>query len=490
MTKRKQKIPFTLKEYAAVVAILFQTCATGDEANIRHVVLISIDTLRADYLECYGNPSIRTPNINALAREGILFTHCVSAASSTLASHTSLMTGTYPHTHGVARNDYFVSEKNVMLAESLRSAGFLTAGFIGALPLDPEFGFGQGFDIYNAEYDFHVKGRGRDQYQRRAEAVTDAVLAWLDEELEEGDEGRVESKRIFLFVHYFDPHLPYDAPPPYEGMYRSPGSSFDHSMDAVLEARTLLRVAPEEIARELAKKYQAEYAAEITYCDHHIGRLLEGLKKHGFYDSSLIVLTADHGETINEHPNKLNHGMTVFETEIHVPLIMRLPGSRFGGRRVSRLVSHIDIVPTISELLGLEANRRVEGQSFVEAIAGEMEPRDAVFAEATQPWDIAKFDSDPLWVNRGKFQCIRRERHKFMVRPADGTVGFYDLEHDPFEQHNLLKDAHAPDQELVTSMRQELERWRDDAHPMDSKPVVSEQMKDALESLGYLRGQE
>ena len=459
-----------------------------NKTDIAHIILISMDTTRADHLSCYGHPFIQTPNIDALAQEGILFEQHISAASSTLVSFTSLMTGTYPHTHGVPRNGFVVDDKNIMLAESLKKAGFMTAGFIGATVLDSEFNFDQGFNIYNADYEFSVKMGMGDRAQRRAESVTNSVLNCLKQRSSSGAGESTKNEPHFLFIHYFDPHLPYDAPLPFGGMYRKKGTSFDSSMEATRQSRELLAKTNSQLAQELANSYHAEYCAEITYCDYHIGRLLEGLKKHGIFDKALIILTGDHGETINEHFNKIQHGGSVYDTEIRTPLIIRFPGGQFGGRRIPRLVSNIDIVPTINHLLGLEDNEYIEGQSFAGLIDGPLGPRSPVFSEATQPWWNSRFDDDPLWPNRGKYQCIRTLRHKYMFRLPDHKFGFYDLQNDPMEQNNLLKSISASEAELVESLRSNLEDWRNDVCLIAlPKQLDSEKAMQMLRSLGYVR---
>jgi len=454
-----------------------------NKIEIDHIILISIDTLRADHLACYGHPFVQTPNIDALARESMLFEKHINAASTTLASHTSLMTGTYPHTHGVAQNGYVIAKENVMLAETLRQVGFLTAGFIGAMPLDKQFGFDQGFDRYDADYEFAVKEKVVNQLQRRAQSVTNTVLDWIDQRKKKNNP---QQEKHFIFVHYFDPHMPYDAPAPFGGMYRDRDIAFDSSMEAIWKARSILMSGDTRGTKDLAAAYHAEYSAEISYCDHHVGRLLEGLKKHGIYDNAMIILTSDHGETINEHFCKISHGMSVYDTEIRSPLIIKFPGGSFGGRKISHLVSNVDLAPTIHHLLDLSDEQPMEGESFAGLIDGSLPQRDPVFAEATLPWWDKRFDSDPKWSNRGKFQCIRTDRYKYMFRLPDNQFGFYDLQNDPGEQINLLKHPDKIDMGLVKSLRQQLERFWDDVNPARSKLTDSQEAIRALRSLGYV----
>jgi arylsulfatase len=485
------------------------------QAAIHNVIFVSIDTLRADHLGCYGHPFVKTPTLDALAKESVLFEQCVSAAPTTLASHTSMMTGTYPHRHGAFKNGRRVGDDNVMLAEVLKEAGFVTTGFIAAAPLGPKVNFDQGFDDYNARYTWGEHGRGGG-VQRRANEVTNSVLEWLSQRPEQEADPQSAESRWFLFVHYFDPHWPYTAPAPFAGMYRTDSLPVDGSMETIQQARGMLKQGffppnvrnfvkgagltkartPHDPVRRnlweqglrLAPILDAEYGAEVSFTDHHLGRLFDELRERNRFDNSLIIVTADHGETMHEHDNVFNHGVSVYETEIHIPLIVRFPQGRFGGQRVSRLISNIDLMPTILELVGLPRHDGIEGESFAPIIDGPLPPRAPVFAEATQPWNNPKFHDDPVWPNRGKFQCIRTERHKYMFRIPDQQFRFYDLQSDPGEQTNLLENAREYDADIVEDLKERLTRWRDDAHPIQAEDVKAKEHIEALRSLGYIGG--
>ena len=481
--------------------------ADPDPYGIDHVVLVSIDTLRADHLACYGHGFIKSPNIDSLAGEGMLSTQHIAAVSTTLSSHTSMMTGMYPHTHGVVKNGYHVNDENVMLAEVLKEAGFVTAGFVGAVPLDPRVNFHQGFDHYDAEYTWGKPGVGGG-LQRRASEVTDAVIAWLDQRSRDKSRSARAKERLFLFVHYFDVHWPYTPPPPFARMYRNDSRELDGSMEVVEDARELLSAGyrwyaaqgrgagappppPELVAKiergnDLARILDREYCAEVTFCDHHLGRLMDALKERNLLDSSLIIVTSDHGETMHEHFNVFNHGKSVYDTEIHIPLILRFPKARYAGRRVARLISTIDLVPTILELLGISRDENIEGESFAGLLDGSLPPRAPVFAEATQPWHIPEFHDDPVWPNRLKFQGIRTDRYKYMFRVPDHRREFYDLQLDPTEQVNLLRGGKEYDAAVLAELQRELEAWWSDAHPIEFRGVDSKEHFEALRSLGYV----
>ena len=461
-----------------------------NSVDIEHVVVISLDTLRADHVACYGHPFVESPQIDALASEGLLFTNHVSTASSTLCSHTSLMTGSYPHTHGVPHNGVVVNQQNVMLAEILRQEGFTTAGFIGAMPLDSVFAFDQGFDHYDARYDLFQDRDNRDEAERRAETVTDAALAWLDRGGFAAGAAAGSSKRprLFLFVHYFDVHWPYDAPAPFAGMYQQGSTPPPPLPKTRGRVRNLFRDGRRQDALELSRALDAEYCAELTYVDHHLKRLLDGLRERDLFDNALIILTADHGETMHEHQVYFHHGLRVYDTEIHTPLILRLPQGRFGNRRIDRLVSGIDVLPSVLHLLGLPVPARCEGQSFAPLLDSPLPPRDPVFAEATQPWRKTRFHSDPVWPNRDKYQCIRTATHKYLFRLPDEKFAFYDLRNDPLEQINLLEEGRAHDTALLADLRRRLDEWREEADPLAAPMTESPEAIRKLESLGYVGG--
>jgi arylsulfatase A-like enzyme len=266
-----------------------------NDYGIRHVVLVSIDTLRADRLGCYGHRVDGTspsPALDALAARGIVFERHLSAATTTLASHVSLMTGTHPATHGVPRNGFEVGADNRMLAEVLAEAGFYTAAFIGAAPLMEAVRFDQGFRHFDFRYSRAADG-SPSGHQRRADEVTDAVLEWLD-----GTFGARVEAPLFLFAHYFDVHAPYDAPEPWRGRFAPDRDAVAEAAapDAWLRARARLRLEgmdggpldarfdagfleaierarPEAAA--FARALDGEYTAEVAFADHHVGRLLE-----------------------------------------------------------------------------------------------------------------------------------------------------------------------------------------------------------------------
>jgi arylsulfatase A-like enzyme len=311
---RKCILPVLGLVIVAVGIWLLKWCSFGPE-GIRNVLLISIDTCRADYLGCYGYQDKTTPNIDAIARQSIVFENVISPVPLTLPAHASLLTGTIPPYHGVHDNfDYWLDDSHVTLAEILKGHGFATGAVVSAFVLDSKFGTGQGFDSYY--HDFGEEPGGGRADERKGQEVSNLAVQWLEKH---------KSDRFFLFVHYYDPHAPYLPPEPF-------ASEFSDNL----------------------------YAGEIAYTDYCIEQVIKKLKEFGLFDSTLVVITSDHGEMLGEHGED-GHGYFIYQSAIKVPLIVKLPG-KHTSRVVGQLAGLIDIVPTICSLLGVLFHSRRPGQ--------------------------------------------------------------------------------------------------------------------------------
>lgn len=498
----------------SAAALLLAACGGAPEPTHgpRHVVLISLDTTRADHLGCYGNREVRTPALDALSREAVLFEDCTSAAATTLASHTSMMTGLVPRRHGVPRNGFVVDDGNALLAERLAAAGFHCAAFIGSAALVGRTGLDRGFAHYDESFDVTAGEGGADQSQRAADAVTAAALAHVDDLL--GRDGADEA-RFFLFAHYFDPHAPY-APPASEVARYRPGlevGGFAAIETAVRQQQEraigralgqsevineglsegLLRGAsgaPTEVGRALAKLY----AGEVTALDRGVGALLAGLTRRGLLDDALVIVTADHGETFWEHGNAWNHGLWVSQTDVHVPLIVRLPGGRRAGTRVEAPVSGVDVAPTVVDLLGLDALAADEpgvarGVSLARALDGADLPERPLFAVATQPG--AQVEARALEAGAGAWRgarkpiAARRGPWKLVDAPYLDLEMLFHLDRDPGERRDLIAEG-ALDAEArgaLDALRADLALLRSSTTPRPSEFDASQAK--ALLGLGY-----
>jgi arylsulfatase A-like enzyme len=435
----------------------------------QNLVLISIDTLRADHLGVSGHPWLKTPHIDALAGESVRFERVVAPVPTTLASHTSMMTGTYPQTHGVPSNGHRVAEGNRMLAEVLEDEGFRTAGVIGGYPLGPQTRFDQGFGSYT------VVGEG----SASGERVTEVALEWLD--------GR-ESGRFFLFVHYWDVHWPYRPPPPYDTMYLDDGvvSAGDKvEIDAVRAA--LRRGESDAVAR--SDRLRRLYAGGVSYVDAQVGRLVSGLRERGLLDASLLVLTSDHGEAMAEHPAEFwNHGNTVYDAVARVPLLLRLPAADGGGRTEPWLLSNVDLMPTLVELLGFPPPTGLEGESFAGPLRGQTAwiGRGPVYSQATKPHD-ARHEAGRPWQNADKCRGIWEQGWKLQHCPMQPRVELYDVAQDPDEAKNLLGRGATPAlRETGRRLARDLTAWSQSADPLETIPESSPEVIEQLRALGYL----
>jgi arylsulfatase A-like enzyme/Tfp pilus assembly protein PilF len=400
--------------------------------RIRHVVLISLDTCRADYIVCYGYRRARTPNIDAVAGGGILFKNVVSPVPLTLPAHSTMMTGTIPPYHGAHDNlDYRLGDSNVTLAEILKEKGYATGAVIAAFILDSRFGLNQGFDYYSDKFDEEMNEMGI--AERRGEEVTDYGIKWLDEHKDEP---------FFLFLHYYDPHLPYDAPAPFEPQF--------------------------------FKDRYSLYAAEVSYADHCIGQVIDKLKSLGIYDSTLIIIAGDHGEAIGEHSEQ-SHSYFIYDEVVKVPLIFKPPGKR-QGRKIDDLVGLVDIAPTVCSLLGIDSLPQVQGQDLSPYFKGKdgVNKERHIYCESMTP---TKYNCSSL------LGAVTR-RFKYIQAPRPEL---YDLIEDPDEIKNLAESQ--PQRARI--MQDRLKRIVEDSvrkSGSDSQLELDDEARQKLESLGYVSG--
>ena len=452
-------------------------CTKGptEPPNPSHVVFISIDTARADHFGFMGNPDVRTPNLDALADESVVFTDYMTVVPTTLASHVTLFSGKYPHSHGTPRNGFMVNRKNRMLPEILKQAGYHTAGFAGSFALDSRFDFDQGFDHYDEDFGILVGESGAYQNQRLAASVTDAVIAYLDT--------TDIPEKLFLFVHYFDPHRPYSPPAPFDTIYDPRGRADLIPIEG-------LRQRSDQTSKSFMRNvrgHRLQYAAEITYTDHHIGLLLDSLRKRGILDNAILVVTSDHGESLWEHGEEFDHGLTVHQAVAHSICMIRLPGGDSGGTSTDRPVASIDVMPTVLGLLGLPAPSEVDGETVnLETLAEPAGPR-LRFCQATKP--LEEVEKDPRWTNMQKSRCIRSGPYKLIRTPYRGTAELYDVVSDPNETINLLEDPGPDITALAESLKHDLQSWAASADPLSSRfePSQMEETVRRLKSIGYLR---
>jgi len=450
--------------------------------EIEHVIFVSIDTLRADFLGAYGHPYVQTPHLDDLAKRGVVFEKFMAPVPTTLASHTSMMTGLWPHTHGVPRNGFFVPEEHELLAEVLNENGFRTVGIIGGYPLKKRFGFSQGFEHYDEQMDQRTPGIAVYGSQRSAENVKLALAEYLE------GSPVVNDERLFLFLHFFDVHAPYMPPEPYASMYVDGTQEVGGTLGEVRKiSGGIKKKNPEAIAK--GKVLEQLYAGEVSYVDHHLGGIFSMLEEKGLMQKSLVIITSDHGETMAEHsPHEVwDHGYTVFDSTIRTPLIMHFPQDRYRGSRLSDLLSNVDLMPTVLYFLGIEAPEAIEGWSFAGLLTDEpYTPREASFSEATKP-STPKFEKGTAWRNERKQRSVRTSSHRLIHRPMSDKTTLHELSPKFIEGRDLLRGKGSKAFRANGAvLKEKLEGWRQPEESAESKEDNSEESAKMLEALGYV----
>jgi len=410
------------------------SCASRLDAPHPNVILITVDTLRADHLGCYGNSSVETPAMDALARDGVLFAKAISQVPLTGPSHAAILTGTYPIWNGFRGwLDRGLRADVPTVAEVFKAHSYTTAAFVSAFVLDSMWGLNRGFDAYDDRFkaqDYQTIQRG--DLRRRGEETIDHAVAWL------------RSPRLppfFLWVHLYDPHLPYDPPEPFKTRYH--GRLYD---------------------------------GEVAYADQQLGRFFDFLKSQDLYASSLIVLTSDHGEGLGEH-QEWDHGFFIYNSTAHVPLIVKLPSGHAPRRRtVSEVVNTLDIAPTLTRLSGIPdaETRSFQGQGLLTLMEKGGSPRYG-FSESTYGRDV---------VGAHTLFGVQTDQYHYIRAPEEEL---YDLERDPRELRNIVRDKPA----VAQALRETVETVRSRFRPPQEAPGqagggLSSEAVEKLRSLGYV----
>ncbi|UCE87223.1 MAG: sulfatase [Deltaproteobacteria bacterium] len=414
----------------------------------RHLALITVDTLRADRLGVYGYAAADTPSIDALAAESLRFERAYAHASATVPSMASLFTGQLPAQHGVLNNAGRIPAGAPTLAERLRGAGFATAAFVGNWALRPGRGFERAFETYT--HSFIGREAVRPQPENPGRRLTDQALGWLDQ--------RDPDARFLLWVHYQEPHGPYD-PPSYDAQRGAEGAERERILhrSRTNSGRGAIP-AYQWLGHGRLGDYLARYDGEVAETDRQIGRLLEGLRERRLLEDTLVILTADHGEAFGEENLYLAHGEGLGEVLVRVPLVIRMPG-RPGAVR-SDAVRLIDVAPTALALLGVEADG-LAGQSLLREDGDR----------------IAVAQLEPL---RGgtRWRAIRDGRYE-LRETQPGGLALRDLERGGA---SLAPDAEPEVRSRLGAALRELAPWASAGAP----PALSEQDREGLRALGYV----
>jgi len=406
--------------------LIFANCPHLDsdtkQENL-NVLLISIDTIRPDRISCYSPKYLKTPHIDALAAKGVLFEGAIAHNPLTLPSHVNILAGTTPLDHGVHENTKFIlTEDFLTLTEYLKERGYSTGAFVGAFPLDSRFGLSQGFDVYDDSYPSKESSAFTFQ-ERNASQVIQAALDWLAK----------QNSQWFSFIHIWDPHGPYLAPEPFNEKFKND-----------------------------------PYSGEVAYVDSELGKLFDYLDRNNLMENTLIILTGDHGEALGEH-GELTHGYFAYNSTLWVPLIIASPGMK--AARVDEHVSHIDIFPTVCEILEIEKPPFLQGVSLLPLMKGKKIKKRAIYFESLVPY-----------YNRGwaPLRGFIEEKKKFIDSPLPE---YYNLEDDFDEEKNLVRDIDLAEQKR--KMKEIMDGLSSPSR-VQSPRRVDRETREKLRSLGYI----
>ncbi len=428
--RSRGRFPIASATACIVLALGFAAFSHRHAADARHaavnLVVITLDTTRADRLGAYGSREGLTPNLDWLASTGALFEQATTAAPLTLPSHCSLFTGRFPPGHGVRENAGFALGRGpVVLADALRARGYRTGAFVASYILRRDTGLARGFDVYEDAFASDARPGGP-RLRLPADLVTDEALAWLDG----------GSSPFFAWVHFYDAHGP--CAPPERYRTARPGRPYDGA---------------------------------IAFMDAQVGRLVGGLRRRGVLERTVVVVIADHGESLGEH-GEFTHARRLYEGVLHVPFIVRAPVAGFGGRRVQAVVRSVDLLPTVLALLGVPAPPGIDGVSLLPLVRGDGGDANLeAYAETLYPW-LRRGGPPGYALRRGPFKLIEQ-----------GDTRLFDVATDPGETRDL--SAERPDVAASLSVRLAgLHRVHEDR----SASVPGADERSRLDALGYVSG--
>jgi arylsulfatase A-like enzyme/Tfp pilus assembly protein PilF len=405
---------------------------SGGSARDLNLLVITLDTTRADRIGAYGYRDIDTSTIDRLAREGVLFEQTMSTAPLTLPAHCSIFTGKFPPEHGVRDNGgFFLAPEQLTLATILKQNGFRTGAVVAAYVLDRRWGIGQGFDTYVDDFELpRLSGFGIGDVQRPGNEVVDKALPWLE---------KVKGERFFAWLHFYDPHTPYEAPPEFDAKY--PGHP---------------------------------YNAEIAFVDAQVARVVDFLERNALLDRTVIAVMGDHGEGLSQH-REWTHGFFIYESTQRVPFIIRAPFDTMRGRRVTELVRSVDLMPTVLDLMGIAPPPAIAGVSLAPLMTGKGKPLDLEgYAEAMYPLHHFGWSEQKAW-RAGRYKVIDAPRPEL-----------YDLERDPEENSNLYSERRALADTMIARLRQQEKEAPEGKGASKPAPEVDPEARARLAALGYV----
>jgi choline-sulfatase len=427
------------------VAVMLSVPASGQTSpqSPPDVYLITIDTLRADHVGCYGYKRVETPALDALAADGIRFTQAFTHSPITNTSHITILTGLLPSVHGVTDFGVPLSPQHVTAAELLKKHGYQTAAFIGAVILDSNTlapGLDRGFDFYDNfpksdDKDKDTDGKPKPHWgrvERRGMDVVDHAETWFTKH---------PTGPHFVWIHLYDPHDPYEPPPPFSEKYK------DHLYDG-----------------------------EIAYADSAVAHWIAFLKKAGVYDNAIIMVTGDHGEGLGEHGEE-THGLFLYDSTLHIPLLLKMPAAANHGTVINAQVRTTDILPTILSVTGVAAPPELNGESLLPLLANQL------MANQSTPSTRELFgETDyPLRWGWAPLRAVRTENAKFIKAPRPEL---YDLKADPRELKNLYLPASSKFESMQQNMQTEMSKWEAKLPPPTAAAKAEENLPDPKDKIG------
>jgi len=441
----------------SVGLLIYQATKRDKELNI---ILISIDALRADHLGCCGYSRNTSPNIDFIAKKSILFKNAITLCPRTTPSMVSALTSLYPHTHGIRDLYEPLDSKFLCLQEILQATGYKTAAFVSNWVLKKKFSnLNQGFKTYDDI--MPDKELNRNIYERKAADTNKAVINWLNENYK---------NKFFLWIHYQDVHGPYIAPQRYQDL-------FVHTKEDLIQSSKIPRYQHLDWIDSIrddgyvdANLYRDAYDAEIRFCDEYIGNLFKKLRDLGLTDI-IIIITADHGESLGEHNYYFEHGKYVYDQCSRIPLLIYVPYMK-GQKVVEKQVNIMDITPTVLDMLGYPIPQEMEGVSLLPLI----ENGESAFPEIS------------VFIERlNILKAVRTNSWKYIKNLKSNTEELYDLKNDPEETNNII----SKNRNKANELKKILHDWMNENDYGDTKGLKDMNLKktnvEALKSLGYLQ---
>lgn len=428
----KKILKYALLIVLPIVIVILIFLLTNLSAD-KPIILITIDTIRDDYISCYPPYKDNTPHIKEFCKDSIIFQNAYTPVPQTLPSHVSIFTSLYPNRHGVYSNSVFKLKADVMtITKLLKSNGYETGAVVAAYILHSRYGLSEGFDKYIDEMPSDNIMPSQNA-QITADEVTKRTIKLID---------NFKQKKFFIWIHYFDPHTPYSPPLKYR------------------------------------QKYPNAYAGEVAFVDDEIGNLFFYLKKNNLYDNSLIILTGDHGESLGEHGEN-GHGYFLYNTTLRIPFMIKFPHSKFKGKIIPQEVITLDIFPTLCSFLNYNcSSSHLEGKNLLNLISNDKSGNPLIHQSIFAGTKVPEIDFG--WA---PLAAIMKKGWKYIESPLPEL---YNYENDPKEENNLYNTNH----QLKNKLSKELTIWlaKEKEKEIDSKIKADPESMEKLQALGYIGG--